>query len=224
MILTKDSLGRIAFLLSLVAVLGNASLTHAQWNFADESLGPVYQEPRQEDSAGSRVPGYIIGTLGGYSAAALSGLTIGGVVLATTKEAGCKSADEFCGTYGIMAALFSTGMSAPFWLAGGIHLGGDLSGGNGNYGTTLVGTLAGTALAAASAYGFASLDDEDVGPALAIGSVAVLPILGAIVGYELSNDPYERQAPAEQPTVSISPTASLDLEGKGFTLGIEGTM
>ncbi len=207
-------------------LLGTTARAHAQWRVEDESMSHIYIEavpyPYDEPSSvGDRMPAYLLGTLAGYGAAALSGLTVGGLAIAADDCA----PGEWCGLGGAVAGVLTAGISAPFLLAGGIHLGGDLGGGSGNYGATLLGALLGTGAGLGVAAGFATLDDEGAGPVLAVTSAALLPVMGAIMGYELSNDPYHSEKPPHDgSTFSLKPTASVDLKNKAFTLGLSGSL
>jgi hypothetical protein len=100
----------------------------------------------------------------------------------------------------------------------GVYLGGDLYKGNGSYGWTMLGHLAGMTVGLGSAYllrdveWFSGSNLRSVIPTLAIATV--MQLTGAIVAYELSSDHYEKAALGEsRASIRFVPVATLTNHG-----------
>ncbi|MBL8955972.1 MAG: hypothetical protein JNK82_34675 [Myxococcaceae bacterium] len=125
------------------------------------------------------------------------------VVLGT----GLSLAGELLGAYaGLNVDLLSgreAGLGASLGAAVGailtapaaVWLGGRMMGGDGSFGWTVLGGAAGTAVAA----GIIGIKNTTVAWAFA----AAMPVLGAVLGYELSSHRHRSEAPA--PAVGIAP-------------------
>jgi len=101
-----------------------------------------------------------------------------------------------CLNYAMLGALGGMMIGAPV----GVWAGARLAGGKG----TLSGAFAGTAVGAGAGFATAYLvPDTDLKPLF----ITVVPLLGAIVGYELSHAANSRREQA--PAVNIQPTLAL---------------
>jgi hypothetical protein len=138
------------------------------------------------------------------------------------------------GTLGVLIPAINARSEAPVAAAGaltaavfgswfGTALGGVAFGGKGHVGYAFLGALAGGGLALVAVIpaviGQQNNDTSLLTPALVTGVFA--PVLGAILGYELSwpSDPDSTTAPP----IQLMPSISLTTGGRGGTVGIAGT-
>ncbi len=151
-------------------------------------------------SAGARV-GYEI--LGGFA-----GL-IGGSIAVVA--AGCTLSPQECpfdrgdsGDYVLFAAA-----AAVLALPGGVTVAGHLAGGDGGFGWSMLGTTAGLAVGIPSAALVLSVRRSGTAGAIGAGALlTLLPIAGAILGYELSTT-----ARRSRNTARLTPLLDVRLDG-----------
>jgi preprotein translocase subunit SecG len=121
------------------------------------------------------------------SVAGLGGLAVGLLAAVGVGVAAKESGPDPVGAGAVLAVV--TGVAAVVFLQpAGVYLAGHLSGANGNYGPALLGDVIG--LGAAVGVGCATLassssSQEKMLPVVLI-SALVLPLTGAVMGYELS--------------------------------------
>ncbi len=158
---------------------------------------------RASQGASSRV-GYEI--LGGFA-----GLVGGSVAVVA---AGCSLSPQECpfdrgdsGTYVLYAAA-----AAMLALPGGVTVAGHLAGGDGGFGWSLLGTTAGLAVGIPSAALVLSVRRSGTAGAVGAGLlVTLLPIAGAILGYELSTT--SQPSPRTRSAARVTPLLDLRLDG-----------
>jgi hypothetical protein len=185
-------------LLVTLFVVGSVSSAHAE-EPAYPIMGPSMVEPRPvvEETvdtlpplSGNRVLGEAL--LGGLFAV---GGTVGGAYLGASIELSNGCDGELCGLGG---AILGGAAGLAFVTPLGVYLVGSTNGETGSFGATLggsvLGTLAGIGLAAAS-------QDEGV----ALVALAIGPVAGSIIGFNLTRK-YDRPRPRSQWTPVASAT------------------
>jgi hypothetical protein len=149
--------------------------------------------PRPRAPRGGRIAAELgLGLLTG-AAGAVAGTFVVGALACRSSFAGC-----------LIGAVLGGGLGLAFASSAGVWWAGDLSGADGTYGSALLGSLVGVAVAIPLLY---------VGPLGYLGLVA--PLVGAVIGYGMSISP-EPESPAMallgrtrlQPLLSVSPQGS----------------
>lgn len=167
-------------LLVTLFVIGSVPSAHADEPTYPPIMGPSMVQPRPVveeavDTApplsGNRVVGEAL--LGGLFAV---GGAVGGAYLGASIELSNGCSGEFCGLGG---AVLGGAAGLAFVTPLGVYLAGNTNGETGSFGATLggsvLGTLAGIGLAAAS---------QDEGVALA--ALAIGPVAGSMIGFNLT--------------------------------------
>ncbi len=132
----------------------------------------------------------------------------GGALVGMMPCAGGSSADGECIDSLVAGVLIGLGLGTP----AGIALAGRALDGNGGFGWTLLGTSIGFLVAGGLV---SSVDDSDSGAALAL-----VPVLGGILAYELSSDTSARYT--EQHAVAANLQASIGPTRGGAAVSLSG--
>jgi hypothetical protein len=148
----------------------------------------------------------VLAELGGGALGALVG---GG--LATLMVWGAM--EERASTEWMMVAVGAGAALTTVGVTGGVVLAGDAAGGHGNIGDTFIGELIGSAVAVP----LITIGIDNDAPVLAFVAAGVLPLAGAILGYELSHANSESAAAPRQ-IAFLSPTYG------GAVAGVRGTL
>jgi hypothetical protein len=109
-----------------------------------------------------------------------------------------------------------TGVALGSWL--GTSLGGGMMGGKGNLWLSLLGTLAGSGLSLV----FNATIGSSAPPPVTLGMTVILPLMGAITGYEASHQAATSSSASRGQPWRFTPTFALTRDGKGATTGIAG--
>ncbi len=194
---------------------------------APGQLAPV-SGPTQRSRSG---PGVSAGRVGGEVIGYLAGMTASGAAALLVAFAGAAASctgtasGDFCALAGIGLGAVVGGISSLVLAPLGVRIAGDLGGGDGGLGWTVLGYLAGTLGGALIAGGFAATNDDVLtatgGMLFFVGQAA-----GTILGYEVSSD--DNHAPANPPSpvttaLRIAPTVAVAADGQGAVLGARGT-
>lgn len=214
--------------LSLLPILFALCISHASAQHIELLDSSGREVDKNESSFAERLMSEVLGGLIGYSGAIATGLTIG---VLGTEYINCPDEDgDPCDIIFAGAGFMSAGATALFLVPGGVNFAGDLAGGNGSYWASFVGGLAGAGLGALGAGGLIHIEDD--GPtAVAAYSVALaFPLIGSIVGYELSvsdspnsHDP-QTKLHERASGFSVSPTAAIAPDLSSITVGLSGTL
>jgi hypothetical protein len=145
-----------------------------------------------------------------------AGVVIGGIGLYVGLLAGLTEGRATSRTFLESTAIGGV-IGAAIGVPVGVYLVGNNFRGNGGLGWTLLGSLAGGGIAFGFAYA-ASNGDMPAGVAILTG--LVLPVAGAVCGYELTSDTDSRHPRARGPM--LLPTVAA-LPGRGGVVGIVGT-
>lgn len=122
--------------------------------------------------------------------------------------------EESASTEWMMVAVGSGAALTMVGVTGGVVLAGNAAGGHGNIGETFIGELIGSAVAVP----LITIGIDNDAPVLAFVSAGVLPLAGAILGYELSHANSESAAAAPRQFAFLSPTYG------GAVAGVRGTL
>ncbi len=142
-----------------------------------------------------------------------------------------SDASDVCGLGVAYISLPTTAVLAPALTSVGVYLAGEASGGDANYWYTLLGSTVGTAASVGGAV--VAIETNDSGdifiPAL-VTALSIAPVVGAMIGYELSNNADDadnsveakakRAKAAARATFIPEVAATPDL--KGATVGLSG--
>jgi hypothetical protein len=172
----------------------------------------IPRQPREPQSAGRRVGRIALGTLGGALGGAVGGIPL--FVISFAVGGGIDgNGDQTASLVAAGAGLvgYATGMAFGVW---GIS---SLMGGEGRYLPTLAGTVLGLLVGGGlGAYLFTQVEEL-----LAIPPLVGGPLLGAVIGYEISHSiEWERGAEAST-GIAVLPTVSVRPSG-GFVAGLVG--
>lgn len=178
----------------------------------------------QDEARPSRVGRYFVEGLAGLGAG-LGGAMVGGLVglaMGSNATADCASTGPCGGGMNLGPLMAGVGIG---WFGGvplGVTLAGNARGGNGGYGWSLLGTLGGSMAAGLVGYAI-NPDPADGGNA--VGYLGLLGgVVGAVVGYELSNTADRDRAhrvPVRTAAVRLTPSASASPQGA--VVGVAGT-
>ncbi len=148
---------------------------------------------------GFEILGSFAGLLGGSVAVVAAGCTL------SPQECPFDRGDS--GDYVLFAAA-----AAVLALPGGVTIAGHLAGGDGGFGWSLLGTTAGLAVGIPSAALVLSVRRSGAAGAIGAGLlVTVLPIAGAILGYELSTT--SRPSRRTRSSARLTPLLDVRLDG-----------
>ncbi len=129
--------------------------------------------------------------------------------------------DAFCSGFATVFAGFGYFALSAIGVAGGVSAGGDLAGGNGDFGATLVGAIAGTGLGLAAVAGLSEYNEVDFDKSLrsplGVIALALLPGVGAFAGYELSHRRNTRR-----PEFILQPVLQVDPKQERIVIGLGG--
>lgn len=125
---------------------------------------------------------------------------------------------------GLEMAVFA----APITTSIGVYLAGEAAGGDGNYWAALGGSCIGGLLSLPFGYGAFGLVNSSDGEAVPLAGwmtmLSVAPVLGAMIGYELSN--HGRANEADKATAAnraiVLPNVGATPDMRGATLGMTG--
>jgi hypothetical protein len=190
---------------SFLVASSPSSVVRAQINHGDEVREDAPSKPRRAPQ--TRVLGEVGGGVLGLAGAIAIGL--GSAAIAETT---CNLDHESCGTQSSLVGLAGLGAGALILIPSAVHLAGNEQGGHGSFVHTALGNLIGTA--AGMGIGLPLLLsgvmlDGGLQAGMGIGVILTAPIIGSILGYELSDD----ADTANGPTLSFAP--SLDLMVRG---------
>ncbi len=110
--------------------------------------------------------------------------------------------EEHASTEWMMVAVGAGATLGAFGITTGVFLAGDATGGRGSFGDAFIGQLIGSAVAVP----LVTLGVDNDAPVLSFVSAAVLPLAGAILGYEISHANSESAAAAPRQIAFLSPT------------------
>lgn len=114
-------------------------------------------------------------------------------------------------------------VTVPFGIALGIWLPGMLSGGNGGFGWTFLGQALG-GIASVPIVFSTLFDTDETGAWVALAAVLTFPIIGGVLGYELSNDVSTRgSVPAPRRSPYAMRVGAAPLPHGGGSLALRGT-
>lgn len=157
------------------------------------------EAPPARTSGAARAAFELVGAVAGVAAGA--GVALTAPCLVSPPQCVFGRDARFESLAGIAGALWL------FALPAGVTVAGNLGGGRGGYGASLLGTSVGVGAAVPLAAWLGS--KRGGGPAAAVAIAVVLPVLGAILGYELSwSDDAPRRGRARArllPDVSVGP-------------------
>jgi len=140
-------------------------------------------------------------------------------------------ASDLCGLGVAYVSLPATAVLAPALTSVGVYLAGEASGGDANYWYTLLGSTVGTAASVGGA--IVAIETNDSGdiftPAL-VTALSIAPVVGAMIGYELSNkadatdDSAEAKAKRAKAAARATfiPEVAATPDMKGATVGVSG--
>lgn len=209
----------VASLLSLVPSLARAqaetaanpdssfSLRLAEADWVSETSDPFRPgEPQVQGTSGSgpwRFGAQLLMGAAGIAGSALIGLTTGALA-SRSSCGGCGSA------IGLMTGLFVYPVLTPVL----IYAGGEIAGGDGKLWAAIVGSLVLNIAGVAMSFAGLSADDNLFVAGLIVASAG--PLVGSIVGYEISNAGSGTRA--EHPTLQVTPSASTNHLGGAVTV------
>ncbi|MCA9601420.1 MAG: hypothetical protein R3A78_05850 [Polyangiales bacterium] len=164
----------------------------------------------------------------------------GGVVGAAVAWLPVLAMSSGCGDYacatGAVSLGFFAGIAAPFMTAAGVYLVGEAEGGDASYWATLGGAAV-AGFVAGGIFGDSSTIDDATDAELIAGISMglLLPAVGALIGYMLSDDSGDddlgsnldaasrSRATSERSTLSIRPSGGPTADGSGGFLAIHGS-
>lgn len=177
----------------------------------EKPKGEIIPRPWQPDRPGRRAGRIVVESLSGILGAALIGGTAIGATFAL------QSRCDGCGDATASAVLAVVGVAGVFGgLSLGVTAGGYLLDGQGRFLPTLAGSGLGLLAGGAIAVGLSQVDELLIIPPLILG-----PLVGAIIGYELSHDRERDKAAGALSPVSLLPTVSVRPSG-GVVAGLVG--
>lgn len=202
---------RTLFAAALVLVLPHVT-------FAQDSADAAWEEAPQSEAPAHVALGTILG--GSAGAATSFGLSVGVAALTFNStecpaDAACSFGQDLGNAVATASAFISSYAlgSAPL-IALGAWSGGNLAGGSGGYGYTLLGSSIGTALGGGAFTLVAHAAQSDAALYAGLALIPVLQVAGAAIGYHLSH----RAASASERRVA----PLLGFERGGATLGLAG--
>ena len=191
------SVARVALAAALACAPLTALAQAAPWEVREARPQPA--APGTSARVGFEILGSFAGLLGGSIAVVAAGCTL------SPQECPFDRGDS--GDYVLFAAA-----AAVLALPGGVTIAGHLAGGDGGFGWSMLGTTAGLAVGIPSAALVLSVRRSGTAGAIGAGLlVTVLPIAGAILGYELSTT--SRPSHRARSSARITPLLDVRLDG-----------
>ena len=183
--------------------------------WAASNAPPPLVIPRQPQSRTERILIEAGGGVGAGVVLGVGGLYIGFLAgaVAATDSRGRTSAERF-----LAAGAYGGAVGAALGVPIGVYLVGNNFNGNGGFGWTVLGSLAGGAVT----FGLVAIADQaEISAAVPLVAGIVLPVAGAVLGYELSSDADSRGPPRRPAQPTVMPTVTT--VAHGAALGLVGT-
>jgi len=219
---------RLALSLALLTLALAPSLSHAQDAAPARTLPRLeLTEPTLEvhrEVHDDRVVGRVFAELGMGLTAAVIGATVGGFAGAAIGSA--ADHQQFFSSSGFEGGVIGHGIAAAILMPLAVAWAGSWCDGRGDVWAAYLGELAGIAVSSVLlGAGVATGDGTLV--SVGVVSLLVLPLVGAIAGYEISDDANRSASPddAEDEGAQIAwmPTVAPTADGQGVMLGAAGS-